>query len=107
MLYTSAIADAVLEGRASGPQVPAGEDEFVELDEEGNPRRRSANRRRAPAQPATGAKRKGASPARRRPVATPLEADADAEEVTAEVAAPGEASIAAGDEAAAGADTAG
>lgn len=32
-LYTAAIADAVLEGKAAGPEVPAGEDEFVELDE--------------------------------------------------------------------------
>jgi small subunit ribosomal protein S2 len=62
-LYTTAIADAVLEGRAAGPEVPAGEDEFVELDEAGNPRRRTAGRRRAPAPVA--AKRKG--PARRRP----------------------------------------
>jgi small subunit ribosomal protein S2 len=62
-LYTTAIADAVLEGRAAGPEVPAGEDEFVELDEAGNPRRRTAGRRRAPAP--VSAKRKG--PARRRP----------------------------------------
>jgi len=62
-LYTAAIADAVLEGRAAGPEVPAGEDEFVELDEAGNPRRRTAGRRRQAA-PVT-AKRKG--PARRRP----------------------------------------
>jgi small subunit ribosomal protein S2 len=62
-LYTAAIADAVVEGRAAGPEVPAGEDEFVELDEAGNPRRRTAGRRRAPAP--VSAKRKG--PARRRP----------------------------------------
>jgi small subunit ribosomal protein S2 len=65
LLYTTAIADAVLEGRAAGPQVPAGEDEFVELDEAGNPRRRSAGRRRPSAAPVS-TKRKG--PARRRPV---------------------------------------
>ncbi len=35
-LYTRAMADAVLEGRASVPQI-AGEDEFVELDADGNP----------------------------------------------------------------------
>src|SRR6201997_2450343 len=33
-LYTAGIADAVLEGKASVPQVAVGEDEFVELDEE-------------------------------------------------------------------------
>jgi small subunit ribosomal protein S2 len=35
-LYTSLVADAVLEGKASLPEVALGEDEFVELDEEGN-----------------------------------------------------------------------
>ena len=37
-LYTAGIADTVIDGRASSPEVPAGEDEFVELDEEGKPR---------------------------------------------------------------------
>jgi small subunit ribosomal protein S2 len=37
-LYASGIADAVLEGKASIPDVPAGDDEFVELDEEGKPK---------------------------------------------------------------------
>ncbi len=36
-LYSMGIADAVLEGKASLPQVPAGDDEFVELDSEGRP----------------------------------------------------------------------
>jgi small subunit ribosomal protein S2 len=37
-LYTRAAADAVLEGKAAAPMIPArGEDEFVELDAEGNP----------------------------------------------------------------------
>jgi small subunit ribosomal protein S2 len=40
-LYTQLAAEAVLEGRASAPQVEA-EDEFVELDEEGNPVKRPA-----------------------------------------------------------------
>ncbi len=35
-LYTALIADAVLEGKASLPEVALGEDDFVELDEEGN-----------------------------------------------------------------------
>ena len=51
-LYAAAIADAVLEGKAAVPEVPAGEDEFVELDDAGNPRRKSANRRRPAAAPA-------------------------------------------------------
>jgi small subunit ribosomal protein S2 len=41
-LYASGIADAVLEGKASVPQVVVGEDDFVELDENGNPRRKAA-----------------------------------------------------------------
>ena len=43
-LYAAGIADAVLDGKSSVPVVPAGEDEFVELDEEGQPRRKSAAR---------------------------------------------------------------
>ena len=41
-LYAAAMADAVLEGRAAVPRVVVGEDEFVELDESGAPRRREA-----------------------------------------------------------------
>jgi small subunit ribosomal protein S2 len=44
-LYTAGIAEAVLEGKAALPEVPTGEDEFVELDEEGNPKKRTAPRR--------------------------------------------------------------
>src|SRR5210317_1736270 len=40
-LYTQLAADAVLEGRASAPQVDV-QDEFVELDAEGNPVKRKA-----------------------------------------------------------------
>jgi small subunit ribosomal protein S2 len=43
-LYAGGIADAVIDGKSSVPVVPAGEDEFVELDEEGQPRRKSAAR---------------------------------------------------------------
>ncbi len=57
-LYAAGIADAVIEGKSAVPAMPAGEDEFVELDEAGQPRRKSAGRgprkaanvrRRAPA----------------------------------------------------------
>jgi small subunit ribosomal protein S2 len=44
-LYTSVIADAVLDGKASLPEVALGEDEFVELDEEGKPKK--ATRKKA------------------------------------------------------------
>lgn len=56
-LYAAAIADAVLEGKSAVPEVPTGEDEFVELDEAGNPRRKTAGRRRPAAAP-QGARRK-------------------------------------------------
>jgi small subunit ribosomal protein S2 len=36
----------VIEGRATLPEVPVGEDEFLELDEEGRPRPKGAPRRR-------------------------------------------------------------
>src|SRR5580658_4361905 len=45
MLYASGIADSVLEGKASVPQVAVGEDEFVGLDEAGQPRRKTGKPR--------------------------------------------------------------
>ena len=44
-LYASGIADAVLEGRSAGPSLSVGEDDFVELDENGNPRPRAGRAR--------------------------------------------------------------
>ena len=41
-LYAAGIADAVIEGRSQAPAVAVGEDEFVELDENGNPRKKGA-----------------------------------------------------------------
>ncbi len=43
LLYAGGVADSVLDGKSSLPEVPVGEDEFVELDEEGNPKKRAAN----------------------------------------------------------------
>jgi small subunit ribosomal protein S2 len=57
LLYAGGVADSVLEGKASLPEVPVGEDEFVELDEEGNPKKRSAGGRR-PAPQARGGHKK-------------------------------------------------
>jgi small subunit ribosomal protein S2 len=37
-LYTQGIADAVIDGKASIPEVPTGDDEFVELDQAGRPK---------------------------------------------------------------------
>jgi small subunit ribosomal protein S2 len=70
-LYASGIADAVIEGRSTTPDVPVGEDEFVELDEEGKPRPKGTGpkRRAAPA-------RKKSPAVRRKPAAGEPEAAA-------------------------------
>jgi small subunit ribosomal protein S2 len=47
-LYASGMAEAVLEGKASVPPVAVGEDEFVELDEGGQPKRKSPRGRQRP-----------------------------------------------------------
>jgi len=59
LLYTGGVADSVLEGKASLPEVPVSEDEFVELDEEGNPKKRASGAGgRRPAQAVRGGQRK-------------------------------------------------
>jgi small subunit ribosomal protein S2 len=68
-LYAGAMADAVLEGKSSVPQVAVSDDEFVELDEDGNPRKRAAKGKPRPQAPMRG--RRGPAPAvRRRPTAS-------------------------------------
>jgi small subunit ribosomal protein S2 len=73
MLYASGIADAVLEGKASVPQVAVGEDEFVELDEAGQPRRKAGKPR--PGRPQAPMRNKKAPARRRLPVKTPQGGD--------------------------------
>ncbi len=51
-LYATLIADAVLDGKSSLPEVVLGEDEFVELDEEGRPKRASGRKKKAARKPA-------------------------------------------------------
>ena len=46
-LYSAVIADAVIEGKASLPEVALGEDEFVELDEDGKPKKTRARKKGA------------------------------------------------------------
>jgi small subunit ribosomal protein S2 len=48
-LYGIGVADAVLEGKATLPQVPDGDDEFVELDSEGRPASKKPAKARKPA----------------------------------------------------------
>ena len=69
-LYAAGVADAVLEGRSTIPEVAVGEDEFVELDEEGRPRPKAGPKRRA-------APPKKKTPARRKPAAGDAEATHD------------------------------
>jgi small subunit ribosomal protein S2 len=64
-LYATGMADAVIEGRESVPTVAVGEDEFVELDDAGNPRKKAARGRQRP----QAAVRKKAPARRRLPVA--------------------------------------
>ena len=86
-LYAAGIADAVLEGKESVPQVAVGEDEFVELDEAGNPRKKAARGARRP-QPAVRKK----APARRKlpavkpPAGVPAEVGAEDEDLEADEA---------------------
>lgn len=65
-LYTRAAADAVLEGRAAAPQSARMDDEFVELDADGNPVAKEADERKpAPRRPAPNNKRGAPSGQRR------------------------------------------
>jgi small subunit ribosomal protein S2 len=78
-LYAAGIADAVLEGKESVPQVSVGEDEFVELDEAGVPRKKAARGRQRPQ-----AQVRRKPPARRK--LPPVKAPAGTEESGAEEA---------------------
>jgi small subunit ribosomal protein S2 len=120
-LYATLIADAVLDGKASLPQVALGEDDFVELDEEGRPRKASGRKKAAGRKPAgRGGKkapvRKKVSVTSRDGAAPPVSPDeqaaaeeaseASAEEVSAEEASAdtedAAAAVPAADKAAAG-----
>jgi len=88
-LYTELAADAVLEGRASAPQVDV-DDEFVELDSEGNPIKRKAAKARPDAKKGGARKVSKKVVTRKAPIAAPIAAatgEAVAEEVVAEAVA--------------------
>ncbi len=94
-LYTTMVADAVLDGKASVPEANLGDDDFIELDEDGKPRKVTKR--------ATPAKKKAVrkAPAKKKAAIEPKaaaepEADAAAQqpaevEAAAEPAAPAEA----------------
>ena len=46
-LYAAMVADAVIDGKASLPEVALGEDEFVELDEQGKVKKSSGRKKKA------------------------------------------------------------
>jgi small subunit ribosomal protein S2 len=71
-LYSALMADAVLDGKASLPEVTLGEDEFVELDEDGKPKKARGKKKIA--------KKKGAKKAtvRSKPPVKKVEVKSDA-----------------------------
>ncbi len=112
-LYATAIADAILEGRASSPEAALGDDDFVELDDEGNVRKAAPAkpaRKKAPAKKKTAAKKpvKADDEAKAEPKAEAEAAPAEAAlaEAAPAEAAPAEAAPAAEAEAAAPAEAA-
>jgi len=62
-LYARAAADAVLEGKAAAPAMGGREDQFVELDAEGNPVTDKRDARRAPARKAPAKQVEAVAPA--------------------------------------------
>jgi small subunit ribosomal protein S2 len=86
-LYTSLIADAVLDGKASLPEVALGEDEFVELDEEGNVKKAGDRRKKGAKKPSRKPTVKKKVAAKKPEAEKPAEEAAPAEEKTAEAEA--------------------
>ena len=91
-LYATGMADAVLEGRAAGPKVVVSEDDFIELDEHGNPKPKGTREAKPRPVPARGAANRRPAQVRRRPmtasVAPDLVPDADDSDA-AEIVVPG------------------
>ena len=87
-LYTQLLAESILEGRASAPQIETADDEFVELDEDGNPIRRTKDKSQA-------TKKKVAKKVTRKVIVKKaVPAPVDAETAAGDKAAPTEASVA-------------
>jgi small subunit ribosomal protein S2 len=85
-LYAGLVADAVLDGKSSVPEVALGDDDFVELDEEGNVKKSKAKKK--PAKKKATAKK---SPAKK--VAVKKAADEKTDEPVAEEAQAKEAKV--------------
>jgi len=80
-LYASGIAEAVIDGRSAIPEVPTGEDDFVELDEEGRPKPKAPGAA-APPRRKTPAVKKRVPPRKR--AATPV-VEAEPEDIVADI----------------------
>jgi small subunit ribosomal protein S2 len=87
-LYSHGIAEAVLAGKASIPEVPTGDDEFVELDSEGKPKAQTAKSGPSTTTKKAAVKRAAAKKAKLKKVSAekaPIaEADSEAEAASAE-----------------------
>ncbi len=77
-LYAALIADAVIDGKSSVPEVALGEDDFVELDAEGKPKRSGGRKQRGArtAGKKTTVKKKATLKKTAEPTATDAKADA-------------------------------
>ena len=98
-LYAAGIADAVLEGRTASPMLAVTEDEFVELDESGNPKPKQARGGKPRREATVRAARRGApaAPPRRRPqpsVAAPVVETEAAEAVATDIPEAAEGEVA-------------
>ncbi len=83
-LYAALVADSVLDGKTSLPEVALGEDEFVELDADGKPQK-AAKRKKKTAKKATVKKKVTASQVKREaPAAEAAKADDEAATAAAE-----------------------
>ena len=99
-LYASLVADAVIDGKASLPEVALGEDEFVELDEEGNVKKAGERRKKGAKKPARKAAVKKKAPAKKLEDKAQEQEAAPAEEAAADDAAAPAGEPVAGDAAA-------
>ena len=89
-LYATVVADAVLDGKASLPEVALGDDEFVELDEQGRPKKNQRKKKKVAKKPARKAPAKTKSAALASSAEKAKDAAADADAPKPEDAAPAE-----------------
>jgi len=95
-LYASMVADAVIDGKASIPEVVLGEDEFVELDEEGNVKKAGGRKKKTAKKAKVKKKATRKAPAAAEPAEAADQAGEpdEAAKAAADEAAPGDAQVA-------------